>query len=60
MRTVIVRLFEPADGMGEVELSGFVDVVALGTRRRFSGAEELVAAIGDIMQGSQAEEEAPL
>lgn len=57
MRTVIVRLFEPADGMGDVELSGFVDVVAIGTRHRFSGADELVAAIGAVMQAQHAEEE---
>lgn len=48
MRTVIVRLFEPATGTGEVELSGFVEDVAGGTRQRFSGAEELLDAMTRI------------
>lgn len=55
MRTVIVRLFEPAEGAGDVALSGFVEDVALGTKHRFSGGEELLTAIGFVADTDGAE-----
>lgn len=59
MKTVIVRLFDPATGTGEVELSGFVEDVAAGTRQRFSGQQELMEAIGRIADRPGAVEEIP-
>lgn len=56
MRTVIVRLFEPAIGAGDVDLSGFVEDVACGTRQRFTGAHELVEVIGRIADRPNAAE----
>lgn len=55
MRTVIVRLFEPAEGAGDVALSGFVEDVALGTKHRFSSGEELLTAIGFVADHGETE-----
>jgi hypothetical protein len=49
MRTVIVRVFEPAPGTGEVELRGFVDDVTRGTSERFTGTVELLTALQRIV-----------
>ncbi|MGH2601715.1 MAG: hypothetical protein ACRDQW_00305 [Haloechinothrix sp.] len=51
MRTVIVRLFESAQGAGEVGMSGFVEDVASGLRQRFTDAQELLNAIACISRG---------
>lgn len=48
MRTVIVRLFEPAPDAGPVELHGFVEDVGRGTRQRFVQGTQLLAAIERI------------
>ena len=48
MRTVIVRLFEPAPGAGSVEMHGFVEDVGRGRRERFTGAEQLLAVFARI------------
>lgn len=45
MRTIIVRLFEPAQAAGNVELHGFVEDVERGTRQRFTEAAQLLDAI---------------
>jgi hypothetical protein len=45
VRTVIVRLFEPAPGTANVGLRGIVEDLAHGTRQPFLGVEELLAAI---------------
>ncbi|MGH3516606.1 MAG: hypothetical protein ACRDQ7_04180 [Haloechinothrix sp.] len=48
MRTLIVRLFEPAEGAGGVGLSGFVEDVSKGIRQRFCDAQELLDAIARV------------
>ncbi|MQA62222.1 MAG: hypothetical protein GEU86_12135 [Actinophytocola sp.] len=55
MRTVIVRLFEPAEGAGDVVLSGFIEDVALGTKRPFSGGNELLTAIRSVVDHDETE-----
>ncbi|MGH3717081.1 MAG: hypothetical protein ACRDT4_27010 [Micromonosporaceae bacterium] len=48
MRTIIVRLFEPAPAAGSVEPHGFVEDVERGTRERFTRAAQLLEAIEKI------------
>ncbi|MGH3739329.1 MAG: hypothetical protein ACRDT6_27575 [Micromonosporaceae bacterium] len=48
MRTIIVRLFEPAADTGDVHLHGFVEDIGRGTRQRFTRAAQLLAAIEAI------------
>lgn len=45
MRTIIVRLFEPAQAAGDVELHGFVEDVEHGTRHRFTRPAQLLETI---------------
>jgi hypothetical protein len=47
VRTVIVRLFEPAPGTGPVGLRGIVEDLVGGTSERFSGPVELL----DVIEG---------
>jgi hypothetical protein len=53
MRTIIVRAFEPVPGRGWSDLRGFVEDVATGSRERFVGAEELVAAVARILRRAE-------
>jgi hypothetical protein len=55
MRTLIVRVFEPAPGAGPVALRGVVEDVRSGTARPFRGEEQLLAA---LRQGVEAYEDA--
>jgi hypothetical protein len=48
MRTIIVRLFEPAQAAGRVELHGFVEDVERGTRRRFTEPAQLLETIQEM------------
>lgn len=45
MRSVIVRLFEPAPGTGPVGLCGIVEDVRTGARWQFRGDDQLLAAL---------------
>jgi hypothetical protein len=45
MRTLIVRIFEPAPGAGPVAPRGVVEDVRTGTATRFRGEAQLLAAI---------------
>ncbi|MQA25681.1 MAG: hypothetical protein GEU94_09440 [Micromonosporaceae bacterium] len=55
MRTIIVRLFEPAPDAGEVDLHGFVEDVESGARRRFIQGSQLLEAIEEIAEKRAAE-----
>jgi hypothetical protein len=45
VKTVIVRVFEPAPDTGPVALRGLVEDVRTGSANPFQGSEQLLAAI---------------
>jgi hypothetical protein len=47
MRSVIVRLFEPAPGTGQVAWCGLVEDVRTGATWQFDGGEQLLRAIAE-------------
>jgi hypothetical protein len=49
MRTLIVRVFEPAPEAGPVPLHGVVEDVRSGTTRSFRGEAQLLAALRQEM-----------
>jgi hypothetical protein len=59
MRTIIVRLFEPATAAGPVGLHGFVEDVQRGTRRHFTRPAQLLEEIQKIAEHGRSEPGAP-
>jgi hypothetical protein len=62
MRSVIVRLFEPAPGTGQVAWCGLVEDVRTGATWQFDGGEQLLraiaaASIGDRSQSRESVDE---
>lgn len=58
MRTIIVRLFEPAPATGRVDLHGFVEDIETGGRRRFTQGAQLLRAIEEIAEKHAADADA--
>jgi hypothetical protein len=52
MRSVIVRLFEPAPGTGRVAWCGLVEDVRTGVTWQFDGGDQLLRAIAAAADGS--------
>jgi hypothetical protein len=59
MRTIIVRLFEPAAAAGPVELHGFVEDVRRGTRRQFTRPAQLLEEIQKIADHGRSDTDEP-
>lgn len=55
MRSVIVRLFEPAPGTGRVAWCGLVEDVRTGVTRQFDGGDQLLRAIAAAARGEGCE-----
>jgi hypothetical protein len=55
MRSVIVRLFEPAPGTGMVAWRGLVEDVRTGVTRQFDGGDQLLRAIAAAANGDRRE-----
>jgi hypothetical protein len=51
MRSVIVRLFEPAPGTGGVPWCGLVEDVRTGATWQFDGGDQLLRAIAAAANG---------
>jgi hypothetical protein len=52
VRALVVRLFEPAAGTGQVALCGLVEDVRTGSTWPFDGDEQLLRAITTALAGT--------
>lgn len=56
MKTIIIRLFEPAPGTGQVALHGVVEDVRTGSTAAFDSVDELLRTVA-ALAGRAADDE---